>query len=109
MPGQRIQPDMSEHDIQSLETTLAELEQRIYARIGKWALTIIGSCIAIAIMASSNWFAVTGRIEKLETWKSERVRPIEDYYTDKEEQADRLARIESRIEEILRMLDKTSK
>jgi len=95
---------MSEHDIESLEHTLSELEQRIYARIGKWALAIIGSCIAIAVVASSNWFALTGRIDKLETWRSERTQPIEDYYTDREISAERFAKIEAKLDEIFRLL-----
>lgn len=107
MPGHKT--DMGNTEYQELEHTLTELEQRIMARIGKWALTIIGSCVAIAIVASSNWFEVLGRVDRLETWKTERTQPIEAYYETQQLNAERFAKIEAKLEEIFRLLKAESR
>lgn len=91
---------MGQGDVAAIEGTLNELEQRIMARIGKWALAIIGTVIAIVLMASSHWFALHARVDRIEIWKAERVKPIEEYYKDQQITAERLARIEAKIEEI---------
>ena len=95
---------MGQQDVESLEHTLSELEQRIMARIGRWAVAIIGSCIVIAITASANWFGLIDRVSNLETWKAGHGPPIEDYYEDRQTTSERLAKIEARIEEIYRLL-----
>lgn len=95
---------MSTSDITSIEHTLSELEMRIQARIGKWALAIIGSCIGLALMAASQWFPTIGRIEKLETWKTERAVGIDEYSEFRRVLEGRLTRLEGTTDEILRLL-----
>jgi hypothetical protein len=102
---------MSETDVQSIEHTLSELELRIQARLGRWAFTIIGSCIGIALMGASQWFPTLSRIEKLETWKLERAVGIDGYNQFREVLEGRLSKIEATqmrqsedIKEILQLL-----
>lgn len=97
---------MGQQDIASLEHTIAELEQRILARVGKWALTIMGTCVALAIGASTQWFGLLARVDRLEVWREERNQPIEQYYKDREINSERLAKIEARIEEIYRLVQR---
>ena len=85
---------MSESETQRIKDTLSELEERVQARIGRWALAIIGTVIALAVGASSQWFSLQARMDRIEVWKAERTKPIEDYYAFKEEIAARLARLE---------------
>ena len=73
---------------------LEELEQRIQARIGRWALAILGTTVLLAVGAASNWYGALGRISAIETWKTERTKPIEDYYNYQSKLEGRLSRIE---------------
>lgn len=63
------------------------LEEKILASIGKWATRIIVTVIAATFAGAGAWFSALGRIEKLEVWKLERTKPIEDYYRDKQDTA----------------------
>ena len=78
--------------------TIDELKTDILAAVGKWALTIIASIVATTIFALSQWYAVVNRVERLETWKAERTKPIEDYYADQRANGERMARIESKLD-----------
>lgn len=86
---------MSTSDVQELEATLVELEQRIQARIGKWALAILGTAFAFGVMGAANWFGIVNRVERLETWKTERAKPIEEYYETQRIMEGRLSRMET--------------
>lgn len=79
-------------------TTIDELKLEILAAIGKWAIAIITSIIGVTIVAMSQWGAMVTRIEKLETWKSERTQPIEKYYEDQRINGERMARIEAKLD-----------
>lgn len=85
----------SNHDV---ATTIDELKLEILAAIGKWAIAIITSIIGVTIVAMSQWGAMVGRIEKLETWKAERTQPIEKYYEDQRTNGERMARIEAKLD-----------
>jgi tetrahydromethanopterin S-methyltransferase subunit G len=95
---------MGQNDVASIEATLTELEQRIMARLGRYAWAIIGTVIAITLGAATQWYGLTGRVYSLEVWKADRAKPIESYYTDREVNAERLAKIETKLEEIYRLL-----
>lgn len=95
---------MSTADITSIEGTLSELEQRIYARIGKWALGIIASCIALALGAAAQWYPAINRIERLEIWKTERAVGVDEYSEFRRVLEGRLTRLEGTTDEILRLL-----
>lgn len=78
--------------------TIDELKTEILAAVGKWAIAIIGSILAATIFALSQWYAVMSRVDRLETWKSERTKPIEDYYAEQRLNGERMARIESKLD-----------
>lgn len=95
---------MSTLEAAEIESALTELEQRILARIGRWALTIIGTCVVLAVGAATQWFGVIGRIDRLEVWKAERAVGVEEYQEFREDIAARMARLEAGQSEILRLL-----
>lgn len=85
------------HERDFLDQALGELEQRVYSRIGRWAVAILSTCVAISIGAATQWFGLTGRVTMLEVWKTERAKPIEAYYQDEKTTAARLAAIETNV------------
>lgn len=50
------------------------------------------------------WYGLQSRVEKLETWKSERALPIDEYHKFREELEGRLSRLEAGQEAILEAL-----
>lgn len=77
---------------------LAELKQEILAKIGAGVLAILSTVILITIGAATQWFAALNRIDKLETWKTERASVIDG-------SAERLARIEETLKNYSGRLD----
>lgn len=104
---------MSQEEIVSLEQTLVELQERLYAKIGRWVVGFIASAIFVSATAAIAWNTSNNRIEKLEAWKSQNEKPTEEYYKFKEELAATLADIRANqrinsasIEKILNRLDR---
>jgi hypothetical protein len=79
-------------------------EQAINARVGKWAIAILGTVVGGVVIGLSAWYGVLNRVEKLETWKNERVIGIDQYNEFRRELEGRLGRIEGQQDEILRLL-----
>lgn len=100
---------MSSQDVATIEQTLTELEARIYARLGRWALAILGTTIALALGAATQWFGLLGRVDRLEIWKSERAVDVEQYHEFREQLERRLTRLEAGQEEILRLLQSSAR
>ena len=78
-----------------LDALLLAGEQRILARIGRWVLAILGTAVLFGVMGAANWFGIVGRLERLETWKTERAKPIEEYYETQRIMEGRLSRMET--------------
>jgi chaperonin cofactor prefoldin len=85
---------MSETEARQIESTLAELEERIQARLGRWAMAIMGTCIVLAVGASSQWFNLISRVDRLESERSDRDKVIDDFSMWREDIVDRFARLE---------------
>lgn len=99
---------MSSQDVATIEHTLSELESRIYARLGRWALAILSTTIALALGAATQWFGLLSRVDRLEVWKTERAVGIEQYQEFREQLERRLTRLEAGQDEILRLLQASS-
>lgn len=89
-----------------------ELDKNLNAKVGKWALAIIGTIVAATVSATLYVAGLDGRIRSLESWRTERQKPIDDYYSFKETLAATLADIKAtqrtnteNIEKILNKLD----
>lgn len=78
-----------------IEPTLAELRKDILATIGRWAFAILGTAFAFGVAGAANWFGLVNRIERLETWKEDRAKPIEQYYETQRIMEGRLSRMET--------------
>jgi Tfp pilus assembly protein PilO len=118
MPGQDT-TDMGQTELEMIEHSLVQMEERLdtkathlfeemRTRLQVWAAKVaVGSVVTIIVAAAAligYWNGLTNRVAAIETWKAERVRPIEDYYKDREQNAERLAKIEARLEEIYRLV-----
>lgn len=60
---------MSPVEAARIESTIQELEIRVMAKVGKWALTILVTCIIIGASAGAQWFSILSRTNELEKWK----------------------------------------
>lgn len=78
---------MSEQEYKHLDGVIEALEDRFLARFGRWIWLNVAVAVTFLLMGAGQWYAIQGRITSLETWKTERVKPIEDYYRDREEAA----------------------
>lgn len=85
---------MSGTEEDQTQKTLTELEERIQARIGRWAMAIMGTCIVLAVGASGQWFALQARVDRLEAERADRAKTIDEFSTWREEIVDRFARLE---------------
>ena len=92
---------MSETEVQDLFT---RLKQEVMAAVGRWVIGIIASWTILTGAALTKWNVQDVRIERLETWKTERMQPIEDYYENQRINGERFAKIEARLDEIMRLL-----
>ncbi len=104
--------EMIEHSLaqmeERLDTKAAHLFEDMRSRLQVWAAKVAVGSVATIIVAAASLIGyangISNRLSAVETWKSERVRPIEDYYKDREQNAERLAKIEARLEEIYRLV-----
>lgn len=78
---------MSEQDFKHLDDIIEALEDRFLARFGRWIWLNVAVAVTFLLTGAGQWYSLQSRISSLETWKTERVRPIEDYYKDREESA----------------------
>ena len=80
-----------------------------YAMFGKWALSIMGTIVGATVVMMVQWNGLTARVDKLETWKTERTQPIEKYYQDQQEEARWKGRVEEQLKTIQATLEKLAK
>ena len=91
---------MGQTDVAEIEQHISGLEQRVLARVGKWSLAILAGFASLLLSIAALYYGLDGRIGRLETWKTERSVPIEDYYKHREMLEGRLSTLEAQSKEI---------
>ena len=85
-------------------TILRELEERIFARLGRWAWAAFGGLAALIFVGAANWFSHESRITLIERWKEERKQPIDEYYKKMAEQDAKLSELSGKVDAVLSIL-----
>lgn len=95
---------LSHEEAVEFENLLTEIERRMLATIGKYAVASLVSILALTITAAGAWFGQAARIGALETWKTDRAKPIEDYYEQQKADAEQRGRIEQTLKDLKEQL-----
>lgn len=97
---------MSEAQRDEVTILVYEIEQRFMAKLAKWALAHIVAFVGLTATAVGGYYQAVARVDALERWRSERVKPIEDYYKQQEALANWMGSVDAKLENIQKQLDK---
>ncbi len=90
----QVARSMPEKDIQTLRDIVAPIVK------GVWALAALG--FAGGVWATT----LQNKVENLEQWTVERKKGIEEYELFRRDQSDRLARIEEKLDNVIKRTEK---
>lgn len=82
------------HEIVEIEEVITRFEHRVHARMGKWAVAILGTAVALAAAGAMAWSSLTNRVTNIEEWRLSEQTEGSGYQSFRDEVRDRLARLE---------------